>query len=162
MPAAVCCACPGGAAHIASQASSRPQYVLAHTEFLSSAQVYTRFYAADVGGEPGNDQFLYCHPNGLCIVGLAPTHAVFAARPASDQPGTSSGGPAAGAASASSERAQERVGGGLPSSSSACSISFDVEGGNLLDTAKPSTKGQIRRGTGAKIDPETQICRWGE
>lgn len=39
---------------------------------------YTRLYAPDVGELAGNDQYLYIHGNGLCVVGLAPGHAAFA------------------------------------------------------------------------------------
>lgn len=38
---------------------------------------YKQYYVADVGGVPYNDHFLYRHANGLCIVGLAPGHAIF-------------------------------------------------------------------------------------
>mmetsp|Transcript_22036 Transcript_22036/g.36760 ORF Transcript_22036/g.36760 Transcript_22036/m.36760 type:complete len:174 (-) Transcript_22036:99-620(-) len=35
---------------------------------------YEALYAIDVGGEEGHDQVVYRHPNGLCVVCLAPTH----------------------------------------------------------------------------------------
>lgn len=34
---------------------------------------YTRLFAVDCGA-PGHDQYVYALPNGLCVVGLAPSH----------------------------------------------------------------------------------------
>ncbi|WOL18173.1 protein Simiate isoform X1 [Canna indica] len=34
---------------------------------------FARYYAADFL-KPGHDQYVYRHANGLCVVGLAPTH----------------------------------------------------------------------------------------
>eukprot|EP00899_Mesostigma_viride_P029533 jgi/Mesvir1/9765/Mv12219-RA.1 len=34
----------------------------------------TVLYATDIDGVEMNDQYVYFHPNGLAIVGLAPTH----------------------------------------------------------------------------------------
>ncbi|GAQ92067.1 hypothetical protein KFL_009160030 [Klebsormidium nitens] len=35
---------------------------------------FTQYFALDVNGIQGHDQYIYRHPNGLCIVGLAPSH----------------------------------------------------------------------------------------
>ncbi|GJM90044.1 hypothetical protein PR202_ga06283 [Eleusine coracana subsp. coracana] len=37
---------------------------------------FTRYYVADFPN-PGHDQYVYRHPNGLCVVGLAPAHVAF-------------------------------------------------------------------------------------
>ena len=41
------------------------------------ATAYTRRYVLDVGGRDGHDQYLLMHPNGLVLVGLAPSHELF-------------------------------------------------------------------------------------
>ena len=41
------------------------------------ATAYTRRYILDVGGHQGHDQYLLMHPNGLVLVGLAPSHPLF-------------------------------------------------------------------------------------
>lgn len=38
-------------------------------------QNYERWFMHDVGGAEGHDQTLYLHPNGLCLISLAPAHA---------------------------------------------------------------------------------------
>ena len=38
------------------------------------ATAYTRRYILNVGGHQGHDQYLLMHPNGLVVVGLAPSH----------------------------------------------------------------------------------------
>ncbi|ETV97917.1 hypothetical protein, variant [Aphanomyces invadans] len=38
---------------------------------------YTRMYAADIMGEPSEDQFINMHSNRLCVIGIAPGHAIF-------------------------------------------------------------------------------------
>jgi len=37
---------------------------------------YVRLFALDVGGQQGHDQYVYLVPNGLAIVGLAPSHVL--------------------------------------------------------------------------------------
>ncbi|CAO2041297.1 unnamed protein product [Urochloa humidicola] len=37
---------------------------------------FARYFIADFMN-PGHDQYVYRHPNGLCVVGLAPAHVVF-------------------------------------------------------------------------------------
>ncbi|KAL3685692.1 hypothetical protein R1sor_003714 [Riccia sorocarpa] len=37
---------------------------------------YTHYYAIDVG-KPFHDQYVFRHHNGLCVIGLASTHAAF-------------------------------------------------------------------------------------
>ncbi|XP_021902781.1 protein Simiate [Carica papaya] len=37
---------------------------------------FTSYFAPDFM-KPGHDQYVYRHPNGLCIIGLAPTHVAF-------------------------------------------------------------------------------------
>ncbi|ONK64607.1 uncharacterized protein A4U43_C07F27900 [Asparagus officinalis] len=37
---------------------------------------FVRYYATDFI-KPGHDQYIYRHANGLCVVGLAPTHVAF-------------------------------------------------------------------------------------
>ncbi|CAN6235898.1 unnamed protein product [Urochloa humidicola] len=37
---------------------------------------FARYFIADFMN-PGHDQYVYRHPNGLCVVGLAPAHIVF-------------------------------------------------------------------------------------
>jgi hypothetical protein len=40
-------------------------------------RTYTRLYLAkDSAGTPALDMYVYVHPNGLCIVGLAPSHSL--------------------------------------------------------------------------------------
>lgn len=34
---------------------------------------FVRYYAVDFL-KPGHDQYIYCHANGLCVIGIAPTH----------------------------------------------------------------------------------------
>ncbi|ETV80815.1 hypothetical protein, variant [Aphanomyces astaci] len=38
---------------------------------------YTRMYAADIMGEPSEDQYVNMHSNRLCVVGIAPGHCIF-------------------------------------------------------------------------------------
>ena len=38
---------------------------------------YIRRYRVDIGGKKYNDQYVLFHPNGLVVVGLAPTHELF-------------------------------------------------------------------------------------
>eukprot|EP00246_Nothoceros_aenigmaticus_P015427 TRINITY_DN6389_c0_g1_i1.p1 TRINITY_DN6389_c0_g1~~TRINITY_DN6389_c0_g1_i1.p1 ORF type:complete len:288 (-),score=41.14 TRINITY_DN6389_c0_g1_i1:515-1378(-) len=35
---------------------------------------FTHYFSIDVGGKHFEDQYVYRHANGLCVVGLAPTH----------------------------------------------------------------------------------------
>lgn len=37
---------------------------------------FARYYISDFMN-PGHDQYVYRHPNGLCVVGLAPAHVAF-------------------------------------------------------------------------------------
>ncbi|KAJ7542734.1 hypothetical protein O6H91_09G009100 [Diphasiastrum complanatum] len=37
---------------------------------------YTHHFALNVMGKDRHDQYVYRHANGLCIIGLAPTHVV--------------------------------------------------------------------------------------
>lgn len=41
------------------------------------ATAYTRRYVLDVGGVERHDQYMLMHPNGLVLVGIAPSHALF-------------------------------------------------------------------------------------
>ena len=41
---------------------------------------YTHYFALDVGGETGADQFVFQHFNTLCMVGIAPSSSAFAGR----------------------------------------------------------------------------------
>ena len=45
---------------------------------LTLIRVYTPRWLLDVGGVPLNDLVLYSHPNGLCVVCLAESHALLA------------------------------------------------------------------------------------
>ncbi|KAK8936966.1 hypothetical protein KSP39_PZI012737 [Platanthera zijinensis] len=45
---------------------------------------FVRYYAVDFL-KPGHDQYIYCHANGLCVIGIAPTH-----RALSEEKGVSS------------------------------------------------------------------------
>eukprot|EP00967_Tisochrysis_lutea_P128133 scaffold218781_cov19-Tisochrysis_lutea.AAC.1 len=40
----------------------------------ASQSKFVRLFALDVGGQQGHDQYVYLVPNGLAIVGLAPSH----------------------------------------------------------------------------------------
>lgn len=51
--------------------SSLPKRPLTLTE-----SHYERWFAMDVDGKPMHDQYMYVHRNGLCIIGLAPTHPI--------------------------------------------------------------------------------------
>lgn len=42
---------------------------------LAHERNYVQYFAVGVGGIPGNDHYIYRHANGLCVVGLAPSHA---------------------------------------------------------------------------------------
>ncbi|EFA76734.1 hypothetical protein PPL_09485 [Heterostelium album PN500] len=35
---------------------------------------YDQYYAIDIAGKENNDQYINKHSNGVCVVGLAPTH----------------------------------------------------------------------------------------
>ena len=41
------------------------------------ATAYTRRYMIDIGGKQYHDQYALFHPNGLVVVGIAPSHALF-------------------------------------------------------------------------------------
>ena len=41
------------------------------------ATAYIRRYMIDIDGVPFHDQYALFHPNGLVVVGIAPTHALF-------------------------------------------------------------------------------------
>mmetsp|Transcript_13769 Transcript_13769/g.50135 ORF Transcript_13769/g.50135 Transcript_13769/m.50135 type:complete len:170 (-) Transcript_13769:687-1196(-) len=40
-------------------------------------RICEKLYALDVNGTNGNDQYVHVHPNGLGVVGVAPSHALF-------------------------------------------------------------------------------------
>ena len=42
---------------------------------LTLQRVYSAHYLVDVGGQAGNDQAFFVHPNGLVVLCLAPGHA---------------------------------------------------------------------------------------
>lgn len=46
---------------------------------LHAQAKFVRLFAVDVAGQPGHDQFVYLVPNGLAIIGLAPSHALLRA-----------------------------------------------------------------------------------
>ncbi|KAG2486735.1 hypothetical protein HYH03_014661 [Edaphochlamys debaryana] len=62
-----------------------PNDWLAHPELLPPRpqtfveQKYTRLFAVDVQGRPNNDQYVFLAPNGLAVIGLAPSHPLIAA-----------------------------------------------------------------------------------
>ena len=47
-------------------------------KILAVERDYTHYFALDVGGEAGADQYVYQHFNTLCIVGIAPSSVAFA------------------------------------------------------------------------------------
>ena len=47
-------------------------------KILAVERDYTHYFALDVGGEAGADQYVYQHFNTLCMVGIAPSSIVFA------------------------------------------------------------------------------------
>eukprot|EP00271_Cylindrocystis_brebissonii_P020045 TRINITY_DN6464_c0_g1_i1.p1 TRINITY_DN6464_c0_g1~~TRINITY_DN6464_c0_g1_i1.p1 ORF type:complete len:234 (-),score=33.89 TRINITY_DN6464_c0_g1_i1:327-1028(-) len=78
----------GGAAERAPQSSENPGEVHASgqdptamsplplpTPVPAHERNYVHYFLLDVGGVPGNDHYVYRHANGLCIIGLAPSHA---------------------------------------------------------------------------------------
>lgn len=46
-------------------------------KILAVERDYTHYFALDVGGEPGADQYVYQHFNTLCVVGIAPSSVAF-------------------------------------------------------------------------------------
>ncbi|EKX41518.1 hypothetical protein GUITHDRAFT_112492 [Guillardia theta CCMP2712] len=46
-------------------------------KLLARERDYTHYFATNVGGQEGADQFVYQHFNSLCVVGLAPSHVAF-------------------------------------------------------------------------------------
>jgi hypothetical protein len=47
-------------------------------KILAVERDYTHYFALDVGGEAGADQYVYQHFNTLCMVGIAPSSLAFA------------------------------------------------------------------------------------
>jgi hypothetical protein len=47
-------------------------------KILAVERDYTHYFALDVGGEPGADQYVYQHFNTLCMVGIAPSSIALA------------------------------------------------------------------------------------
>jgi len=101
---------------------------------------FERFYAPDVGGAPGHDQYLFIHANGLCIVGLAPTHPLLAPAGA----GGGGGGDAGGS-------------GGAGAGAAACALSVAFPHATAqLDKVKTTGK---RKAQGALwLDPASVIA----
>ena len=53
-------------------------------------RTYATYYVPDVNGQKGNDQVIFAHPNGLCVVCLSDRHPLCAGRPtAADDPAPS-------------------------------------------------------------------------
>ena len=48
---------------------------------LTLQRVYSAHYLVDVGGQPGNDQAFFVHPNGLVVLCLAQGHAALQLQP---------------------------------------------------------------------------------
>jgi hypothetical protein len=46
-------------------------------KILAVERDYTHYFALDVGGEAGADQYVYQHFNTLCMVGIAPSSLAF-------------------------------------------------------------------------------------
>jgi hypothetical protein len=59
-------------------AQSQPACLRAREKILAVERDYSHFFLLDVGNEPGADQFVYKHFNGLCVIGVAPSHIAFA------------------------------------------------------------------------------------
>jgi hypothetical protein len=49
-------------------------------KILAVERDYTHYFALDVGGEAGADQYVYQHFNTLCVVGIAPSSIAFSGR----------------------------------------------------------------------------------
>lgn len=76
---------------------------------------YRSLYAIDADGTPGNDLALRLHPNGLCVVTLAPSHAALAAAcdaPSGSDEGQAEQQAAQPAAAAEEERQSTAAGSG--------------------------------------------------
>jgi hypothetical protein len=52
--------------------------LLMREKILAVERDYTHYFALDVGGEAGADQYVYQHFNTLCMVGIAPSSLAFA------------------------------------------------------------------------------------
>eukprot|EP00897_Mesotaenium_endlicherianum_P002277 jgi/Mesen1/2077/ME000151S01336 len=63
------------AAHVGPREYAIVEGVLPERPMKFYERNYVHYYATDVGGVEGNDQFVYRHANGLCVVGMAPSHA---------------------------------------------------------------------------------------
>ncbi|GAB4813842.1 hypothetical protein N2152v2_000888 [Parachlorella kessleri] len=126
-------------------------------------QNYERLYVPNASGVAGNDQALYFHPNGLCLVAMAPAHAaLIQGSDACDaltavQPETEAAvsdaqlGPAASVL----ESAQLEVAAGRDSAGNTplpMSVDFDVGRSNLLNA-------EFKKGRGPWLSPESAICR---
>jgi hypothetical protein len=64
---------PGGGGAPAAIGSLRMR-----EKILAVERDYTHYFALDVGGEAGADQYVYQHFNTLCMVGIAPSSLAFA------------------------------------------------------------------------------------
>lgn len=79
-----------------SDPSALPQRPLTVTETQ-----YERWFKLDVDGKPLHDQYMFVHRNGLCIIGVAPTHPLLAAAAAAQA--AAAGEPAQPSAKAQSD-----------------------------------------------------------
>ena len=107
-------------------------------------EAYSSHYALDVDGIAGNDLVMRLHPNGLCVVALAPSHAALR-QPAATVGGSSSrtAGGAAEPASAASESEA-----GLPAPSG---INVDAEGVQQTAAQQPPAASGPRLSGGARL-----------
>ena len=136
-------------------------------------EAYSSHYALDVDGISGNDLVMRLHPNGLCVVALAPSHAA-RRQPAATAGGGSSrvagGGAEPGAVAAASaaeadvpsgidgdaEGAQQQTAAQQPS---AAGCSQQQGGGARLVLGQRLLQAEFRKGRGPWLQLDTVLGR---
>eukprot|EP00960_Hanusia_phi_P045303 757153-Hanusia_phi.AAC.13 len=57
-----------------AQAPAGAACLRSREKLLARERDYSHYFAINVGGQEGADQFVYQHFNSLCVIGLAPSH----------------------------------------------------------------------------------------
>lgn len=144
---------------------------------------YRSLYALDAGDTPGNDLALRLHPNGLCVVALAPSHAALAASHGSGgsggeqqaapdhpaaaqqhgvQPPAAEAAPAAGAAAAPAPGGaggQQGAGAAGGERQQAAARAADSSAAAQLALAPKLLQAEFRKGRGPLLQADTVLGR---
>jgi hypothetical protein len=117
-------------------------------------QRFTQLFAVDVAGQAGHDMYVYVAPTGLCVVGLAPSHALLCElRNVNAADGKGNGlaaegsEPQQGAAAASGLQGAQGV-------TQAFQVSFDIGG----RSANTKASGKTRKHGAHLLDHNSVLC----